>query len=73
MTKLETLLLYLLKKQKQQSKEMKAMKKELELLLNNETRIAAIKKDYTALKDWLSQGGNASAKAASSIINFLRQ
>lgn len=44
----------------------------LQDLLTNETRIAAIKKDYAALKQLLSQGGNASAKAAASIVNFLR-
>ncbi len=49
------------------------LKKELQQLLTDENRIAAIKKDYAALKDLLSQGGNASAKAASSIIQFLRQ
>src|SRR5687767_4055579 len=37
------------------------LKKELQQLLTDENRIAAIKKDYTALKELLSQGGNASA------------
>jgi len=49
------------------------LKKELQQLLTDNERIATIQKDYTALKDLLSEGGNASAKAASSIINFLRQ
>ncbi len=49
------------------------LKKELQPLLTDENRIAAIKKDYAALKELLSQGGDASAKAASSIYNFLRQ
>lgn len=49
------------------------LKKELSELLTDETRIAAIKSDYAALKNLLSQGGNASAKAAGSIIHFLRQ
>ncbi|NOT52443.1 MAG: lipid-A-disaccharide synthase [Chitinophagaceae bacterium] len=47
------------------------LKKELQLLLIDENRIAVIKKDYAALKELLSQGGDASAKAASSIFNFL--
>lgn len=49
------------------------LKKELQQLLTDDARIATIQKDYTALKDLLSEGGNASAKAASSIINFLCQ
>ncbi len=49
------------------------LEKELRDLLTNENRIATIKKDYAALKDLLGHGGDASAKAASSIINFLRQ
>jgi len=54
------------------------LKKELQELLTDETRIASIKKDYAALKELLSQDGpdgyrDASAKAASSIIQFLRQ
>jgi lipid-A-disaccharide synthase len=49
------------------------LKKELTELLNDEKRIAAIKTDYAALKNLLGQGGNASAKAAASITNFLRQ
>jgi lipid-A-disaccharide synthase len=46
---------------------------ELKDLLVSKEKIAAIKKDYAELKSALSQGGNASAKAAASITNFLRQ
>jgi lipid-A-disaccharide synthase len=49
------------------------LQKELNDLLTNEERIAVVKKDYAALKDILSRGGNASAKAASSIYHFLSQ
>jgi lipid-A-disaccharide synthase len=49
------------------------LKDELQQLLHNEERIAAIKKDYAELKDILSRGGNASAKAAASIQQFLSQ
>jgi lipid-A-disaccharide synthase len=49
------------------------LKHELHELLTNEERIAAIKKDYAALKKILSEGGNASANAARSIVNFLAQ
>ena len=47
------------------------LKQELHELLTNGERINAIKKDYAELKQLLSKGGNASAKAANSIINFL--
>ena len=47
------------------------LKHELHELLTNEKRIAEIKKDYAELKQILSEGGNASAKAARSIIHFL--
>jgi lipid-A-disaccharide synthase len=47
------------------------LKNELQELITNETRIDSIKKDYDALKKLLSEGGNASAKAARSIIHFL--
>ncbi|HEY6062620.1 MAG TPA: lipid-A-disaccharide synthase [Chitinophagaceae bacterium] len=46
---------------------------ELTALLTDEKRIATLKSDYAALKNLLGQGGNASAKAAASITNFLRQ
>ncbi len=48
------------------------LKKELEDLLLNEERRSALQKDYSELKKLLDQGGHASAKAAMSIINFLR-
>lgn len=50
-----------------------SLKNELQQLLHNEERISAIKKDYAELKDILSRGGNASAKAAASIQQFLSQ
>lgn len=49
------------------------LRSELQQLLSTGNRTEEIKKDYAALKDLLGQGGNASAKAASSIIEFLRQ
>jgi len=47
------------------------LRKELNELLNNESRIQELKQDYTALKLLLSQGGNAAAKAAASINRLL--
>ena len=47
------------------------LKIELEALLHNENRKEQLKKDYSSLKEILSQGGNASAKAAASITAFL--
>jgi lipid-A-disaccharide synthase len=47
------------------------LRNELNELLTNEKRIAELKKDYAELKRILSEGGNASAKAARSIVNFL--
>jgi len=47
------------------------LRKELNELLNNESRKQALKQDYTALKLLLSQGGNAAAKAAASINRLL--
>jgi lipid-A-disaccharide synthase len=47
------------------------LKLELHELLTNENRIAEMKKDYAELKRILSEGGNASAKAAKSIVGFL--
>jgi lipid-A-disaccharide synthase len=44
---------------------------ELDDLLLNERRKLQIEVDYTALKNILSQGGNASEKAAKSIYEFL--
>jgi lipid-A-disaccharide synthase len=46
---------------------------ELKVLLGSKEKIETIKKDYAELKSVLSQGGNASAKAAASITNFLGQ
>lgn len=47
------------------------LKKELETLLHDENRKEQLKKDYALLKEILSKGGNASAKAAASIKGFL--
>jgi lipid-A-disaccharide synthase len=47
------------------------LREELNELLMNEERINEIKKDYSELKRILSEGGNASVKAAKSIIHFL--
>ena len=47
------------------------LRKELEELLMNEIRRQELQKDYTALKKMLGTGGNSSAKAATSIHNFL--
>ena len=44
---------------------------ELSLILNDEKRIAEIKNDYAVLKKLLSEGGNASAKAAAGIYHFV--
>ena len=46
-------------------------KKELEELLTNQQNIARLEKDYDDLKKLLSEGGNASGKAAKSIVDFL--
>lgn len=47
------------------------LKKELTELLTSEERKAQLQKDYTALHQLLSEGGNASAKAAASIYSYL--
>jgi lipid-A-disaccharide synthase len=47
------------------------LKHELHELLTNENRIAEMKKDYTELRRVLTEGGNASANAAKSIVGFL--
>jgi lipid-A-disaccharide synthase len=47
------------------------LQKELTLLLDDPVRRAQLQKDYTELKNLLSKGGNASASAAQSIIDFL--
>ncbi|MBN8672739.1 MAG: lipid-A-disaccharide synthase [Chitinophagales bacterium] len=49
------------------------LEKELQQLLTSETRISELQKDYSELKDLLSKGGNASSKAARSIVDFLAQ
>jgi lipid-A-disaccharide synthase len=47
------------------------LEKELRQLLLDENRRAELQHDYAALKELLSKGGNASAKAARSIVDFL--
>ena len=47
------------------------LKKELIELLTNKERIALLQKDYNDLKELLSLGGDASAKAAQSIFSLL--
>jgi lipid-A-disaccharide synthase len=51
----------------------KNLQEGLSQLLTDEQLIVKIKTDYAALKNLLSEGGNASAKAATSITNFLSQ
>ena len=48
----------------------KNLEHELHELLMNEKRISDLKKDYTDLKNILSEKGNASSKAAQLIHNF---
>jgi lipid-A-disaccharide synthase len=48
----------------------KNLEHELQELLTNEKRIGELRKDYTDLKNILSEKGNASAKAAQLIHNF---
>jgi len=48
------------------------IKRELTGILTNTERIDQMKKDYADLKQLLSKGGNASAQAAHSIIQFLK-
>ncbi len=47
------------------------VRNELQLLLTDQEKIKQLKEDYRQLKDLLSKGGNASAKAAQSIFSFL--
>jgi lipid-A-disaccharide synthase len=47
------------------------LKQELQELLTNPARQQQLASDYKALKELLSQGGHASAKAAASIVRFL--
>lgn len=49
------------------------LEKELQQLLTSETRISELQKDYSNLRELLSKGGNASSKAARSIVDFLAQ
>jgi lipid-A-disaccharide synthase len=46
--------------------------KELKELTENEERVARMHGDYDALRHLLQQGGNASAKAAKTIVEFLK-
>jgi lipid-A-disaccharide synthase len=50
----------------------KNINEELNEILHNENRVAQIKNDYTALKNLLQQGGNASSRAAQEIIGLLQ-
>ena len=47
------------------------LKRELNLLLTDETKQEQLKKNYAALKNLLSKGGHASANAAASIHAFI--
>ena len=49
------------------------LQKELSQLLADEKRIAELNADYILLRNLLGQGGNASAKAAQSMVSFLSQ
>ena len=49
------------------------LENELKQLLTSETRISELQNDYKELKSLLSKGGNASSKAARSIVDFLAQ
>ncbi|MFI5194852.1 MAG: lipid-A-disaccharide synthase, partial [Chitinophagales bacterium] len=46
--------------------------RELKKILKDTEAITRIREDYAGLKDLLSRGGNASEKAAESIVSFLR-
>ena len=46
--------------------------KELKAITENEEHIAGMRRDYDALRHLLQQGGNASAKAAKTIVGFLK-
>jgi lipid-A-disaccharide synthase len=50
----------------------KNLQKELSLLLSDKSRIEQVKKDYRQLKELLSKGGNASAKAAEAVFNIFK-
>ena len=55
----------------QQELTVKNLAKELKDLLSNPAKQEQLKKDYTELKNLLSQGGHASANAAKNIYNFI--
>jgi lipid-A-disaccharide synthase len=46
--------------------------RELDAVLHNTQRLQQMRQDYDELKNLLQQGGNASAKAAESIIHFTK-
>ncbi len=48
------------------------LRNELQDLLTNSSRIAQLKSDYQDLKQKLNEGGYASAKAARSIVDFIK-
>jgi lipid-A-disaccharide synthase len=48
------------------------LKRELDLILHDQSRINEMKSDYATLKNILSQGGHASANAANAISKFLQ-
>ena len=48
------------------------VKEELTKVLKDQAVISKMKQDYTELKKLLSEGGNASEKAAKSIVDFVR-
>lgn len=48
------------------------LRAELQALLTDENRKKQLQEDYTSLKHLLGQGGHAAAKAAGSIVDFLR-
>lgn len=57
----------------QQDLNVKNLAWELELLLNNKQKNVEIKQDYERLREILSREGNASARAASLILDFMQQ
>lgn len=48
------------------------LRKELDILLHNSSVMETMKQDYKALRNLLGEGGQASARAAKSIIDFLK-
>jgi lipid-A-disaccharide synthase len=48
------------------------LRRELDDLLHNQSRLDQVRVDYHALHDLLSQGGHASANAAASILRFMQ-